>query len=126
MKSSYYNIGGYEISLYEIENCILRGGHTSKNIYGEIPQFNDRDPKNTLKLEKVEKYIFYGISYPTKSSPALRIYFPNNLNELLKMNAIDFYNKKVGVDMEKSIITIPEYMSWIDPKIFENIFKEEE
>ena len=36
LKNSYYTIGNCEISLYEIENVILRKNEISKRIYKEI------------------------------------------------------------------------------------------
>lgn len=122
IKNSYYNIGGYDVSLYEIDTCILRGSQTSKNIYGEVYRFPDSDPKSILLLEKIEKDIFYGISLPTKSSPRLQVYFPNTLTELLKLNAIDYFNRGINVDMDSCMLTIPEYVTWVDPKIAEHIF----
>lgn len=65
MKTSYYNIGGYEISLFEIENCILNKG--TKNMYGQASSFRDSDIRTKFVLEE-EQYPFvnFGISIPTK------------------------------------------------------------
>jgi hypothetical protein len=64
MKSSYYNIGGYEISLFEIENCILNNGN--KNIYGEMATFRDSDIRAKFTLEEANPLINYGIALPPK------------------------------------------------------------
>lgn len=121
MKNAYFNIGGYELSLYEIENCILTQGLCSKSIYGEVPKFSDSDPRNILVIDKVQKYINYGISIPTTSSPPLKIYFPNTISELLKLNTIDYYSNKINIDLDSYILAVPEFATWIDDKFYENI-----
>lgn len=125
-KNSYFYIGGYEVSLYEIENCILTNNLASQNIYGEVPVFKEDDKRKVLIIEGIDKYTNYGISIPTKSSPPLRIYFPNNLSELLKLNAIEFFTKNVNIDLDKNILLIPEYILWIDNKFSENLEHYEE
>jgi hypothetical protein len=122
LKNSYFNIGGYEVSLYEIENCILTNNTASQNIYGEVPLFKDDDKRKALKIEHIEKYTNYGISLPTKSSPGLRIYFPSNLPDLLTLNVIEYFSKNVNVDLEKNTLNVSEYITWIDPN-WENIKK---
>ncbi len=114
LKNSCFDIGGYEVSLYEIENCILKNSLISQNIYGEIPEFKSDDCRRKLVLENVDKITYYSISLPTKSSPGLRIYFPNNLNQLIRLNAIEYLSKNVNLDFDKNILNIAEYVTWID------------
>ena len=67
------------------------------------------------------KYLNFGIFYPNKSSPTLRIYFPINLFERLKANASEFLNKNINFDEEKAILNIPEILSCIDDNFKDNI-----
>jgi hypothetical protein len=64
MKSSYFNIGGYEFSLFEIENCVLSKG--CKTIYGDSVSFNDGDIRTKFTVDEFEKIYNYGVSIPTK------------------------------------------------------------
>lgn len=121
LKNSYYNIGGYEISLYEIQNCILTQGKYSQNMYGEEVKFSETDPKSNLYIDSFEKYMIYGISLPTKSSVSLQIYFPSTLSNSLKMNAIEFFAKNINVDLDHNILEVPEYIMWIDPNFPERL-----
>jgi hypothetical protein len=67
LKNCYFDIGGYEISLYEIENCILRNKIYFQSVYGEQPfKFGENDPRKNLALEKDNLLINFGIFYPTK------------------------------------------------------------
>lgn len=126
LKNSFFNIGGYEISLYEIENCILRNKTTSFILYGETIHFTKDDKRNKLKFNTSNKYIEFCISIPTISSPSLQIYFPNTLNKQITTNTIEFFNSKITVDIEKSIVNIPEYLLWIDEKFLDRIDKYQE
>ena len=123
LKNSFFNIGGYEISLYEIENCILRSTSTSFILYGEAISFPKEDKRNELKILFPNKYIEFCIYVPTKSSPNLQIYFPNTLNKQITRNTIDYFNAGITVDIDKCIVNVPEYLMWIDDKFLERIDK---
>jgi hypothetical protein len=126
LKNSYFNIGGYDVSLYEIENCILTNNLASQNIYGETPMLRDEDKRKSLKIEDIDRFTNYGISVPTKSSPNLRIYFPSNLGELLKLNVIEFFSKNINIDLDKNVLNISEFILWIDEQFIENMNQYEE
>ena len=84
------------------------------------------DPRKVLVINNLPKNSSYGISLPTLSSPGLRIYFPNNLVDLLRLNAIEFFTKNVQIDIENYLIYIPEYINWSDPQFIDHIMKYEE
>ena len=118
LTNSYFTIGDVEISLFEIESCILRNKKIVDNIYGKILY------KSKLNLPNIEKYdslINFGISLPTISSPCLRMYFPMNLLESLKFNALEFFSRSLGVDIQNKTIQLPQYINWIDPSFIDNI-----
>ena len=118
LKNSYFTIGNVEISLYEIENFILRDKFILDNIYGK--GINNTQ-LNLPKIPKFERIINFGISLPTLSSPSIRMYFPTNFVESLKFNALEFFNRCLGIDFDNKIIQIPEYINWIDSSFIENI-----
>ncbi len=66
MKNSYFNIGGYELSLFEIENTILKHNKGIKGMYGETCVFTDDDYRKKLIIKKKFGLIDYGISIPTR------------------------------------------------------------
>ena len=120
LKNSYFTIGNVEISLYEIENFILRDKLILDNIYGKIINNIELD---LPKIEKFDPIINFGISLPTVSSPSIRMYFPMNFVESLKFNSLEFFSRSLGIDFENKTIQIPEYTSWIDPNFVDNIDK---
>ena len=56
LKNSYYIIGGFEISLYEIENCILGETRICQNKYGEFLQFKMFEMMYLGKLMNVNTF----------------------------------------------------------------------
>ena len=118
LKNSYFVIGGCEISLYEIENIIIRKNEISKRIFGEIIK---SDIKNLPRLDYYDDIINFGISLPNISSPILRIYFPNNFKEGLRLNAIEFFSRLMKFDFDNIKLALPEYLLWIDKDFIRNI-----
>lgn len=127
LKNSYYDIGGLVISLFEIEHYILRQtdettkftDNFSKLIQAKA-EFTDVLMQDKQSNERL-KFLKFGISYPINSSPTLRVYFPINLEERLKVNAYEFLSKNINIDIEQGIIFIPELLTSIDDAFKENI-----
>jgi hypothetical protein len=118
LKNSYFTIGDVEISLYEIESNILRDKVIVDNIYGKMVYNNQLKLPN---IEKFDKLINFGISLPTISAPCLRMYFPMNFLESLKFNALEYFSRNLGIDLQNKTIQIPELINWIDSSFIENI-----
>ena len=120
LKNSYFTIGGMEISLYEIETNIIRERVISNKIYGNII---DNEQLKLPEINKFNSIINFGISLPTISSPSIRMYFPMNFMESLKLNASLFFSNNLKIDMQNNKIEIPEYVTWIDPNFVSNMDK---
>ena len=121
LKNSYFDIGNLVISLYEIESYILRGREISKRIYTNII---DNTQFKIKQIDRIDNSLInYGISLPTKSAPIIRIYYPFNFIDSLKINAIEFFSRNINFNSQNQNIEIPEYVIWIDPKFKENINK---
>ena len=127
LKNSYYDIGGIVISLYEIEQFILK--QTSEKTkftenFDKIIKTKNEYKKILLQCENSNekfKFLKFGISYPIKVSPTIRIYFPINLEERLKANAYGFLSKHINIDVEQGSISIPETLTTIDESFKNNI-----
>jgi hypothetical protein len=69
LKNSYFNIGGWEISLFEIQNCILTNKY-SKFMYGEDSGFSPTDVRKKFIIDLEENknnyLLLFGIYLPTK------------------------------------------------------------
>lgn len=127
LKYSYFDIGGLVLSLYEIEQFILRQTNESTKFtdnFTKVLQSKEeyldilmQDKHSNEKL----KFLKFGISYPLFSSPTLRVYFPLNLEERLKVNAYEYLSKNINIDIEQGIIYVPEMLMSIDDQFKENI-----
>jgi hypothetical protein len=119
--NSYFNIGGINFSLYEIETNILRNNYMAKKLFSEIIDFPKGDSRNKFKIENDIKYINFAISEPMTSSFKLQLYFPQTIQKQVLKNAIDYFNSRILVDGKNILVKIPEYLSWVDDNFLGNL-----
>ena len=91
-KNSYFNIGGFNFSLQEIETNILGNNNKAKNFYEEMSSFPKGDSRNKFKIDNVVKYANFGIFEPMSFSFKLQIYFPETIEKQIIKNTIDYSN----------------------------------
>ena len=120
-KNAYFNLGGINFSLYEIETTILRNNYMSKKLFSEIIDFPKGDSRNKFKLDNTIKYMNFAISEPMTSSFKLQIYFPQTIKKQILKNAIDYFNSRIVVDGKNILVKIPEYLSWADDNFLGNL-----
>ena len=120
-KNSYFNIGGTNFSLYEIETNILRNNYMSKKLFSEMVDFPKGDSRNKFKIDNIIKYLNFAISEPMTSSFKLQIYFPQTIEKQILTNAIDYFNSRIIVDGKNILVKIPEYLSWVDDNFLGNL-----
>ncbi len=120
-KNSYFNIGGTNFSLYEIETNILRNNYMSKKLFSEMVDFPKGDSRNKFKIDNLIKYLNFAISEPMTSSFKLQIYFPQTIEKQILTNAIDYFNSRIIVDGKNILVKIPEYLSWVDDNFLGNL-----
>ena len=119
--NSYFNIGGINFSLYEIETNILRNNYMAKKLFSEIIDFPKGDSRNKFKIENNIKYLNFAISEPMTSSFKLQLYFPQTIQKQILKNAIDYFNSRILVDGKNILVKIPEYLSWVDDNFLGNL-----
>lgn len=66
LKNSFFNVGGYELSLYEINNCILTDALYSINNYRQDISFKSTDTRVELKLTNPDPFIPFAMFIPTR------------------------------------------------------------
>ena len=120
-KNSYFNIGGFNFSLQEIETNILGNNNKAKNFYEEMSSFPKGDSRNKFKIDNVVKYANFGIFEPMSFSFKLQIYFPETIEKQIIKNTIDYFSNKIIFDGKNILIKIPEYLIWIDDKFIKNL-----
>ena len=120
-KNAYFNIGGINLSLYEIETNILRNNYMAKKLFSEIIDFPKGDSRNKFKIEYNIKYLNFAISEPMTSSFKLQLYFPQTIEKQILKNAIDYFNSRIIIDGKNILVKIPEYLSWVDDNFLGNL-----
>ena len=120
-KNAYFNIGGYILSLFEIENILLKNNYISKKIYGEISDFPKGDLRNRFIVNDRIKFLNFAISEPMKTCNKLQIYFPQSLEKPIFKNTIDFFLIYIFINSTNYIIKIPEYLSWLEEEFINNL-----
>ena len=121
IKNTYFKIGGFFFSLYEIECVILKNVKVAKEVYGEIINFKSDDMRNNLIIQSDYKYLPFCICIPSISSPNLQIYFPNSLQKQILRNAIEYFNNRITIDMDNYLIKIPELLTWIEENFIDKL-----
>ena len=120
-KNSYFNIGGFNFSLQEIEMNIIGNNNKLKTFYEEMTSFPRGDSRNKFKIDNVVKYINFGIFEPMTYSFSLQIYFPQTIENQIMKNAIDYFSSKIIFDGKKIVVKIPEYLLWVDEHFLNNL-----
>ena len=120
-KNSYFNIGGFNFSLQEIEMNIIGNNNKSKTFYEEMTSFPRGDSRNKFKIDKVVKYVNFGIFEPMTYSFRLQIYFPQTIENQILKNAIDYFSNKIIFDGKNILVKLPEYLLWVDDNFLKNL-----
>ena len=120
-KNSYFNIGGFNFSLQEIEMNIIGNKNKSKTFYEEMTSFPRGDSRNKFKIDNPVKYVNFGIYEPMNFSFKLQIYFPQTIENQILKNAIDYCSSKIIFDGNNILVKIPEYILWIDDNFLKNL-----
>ena len=123
LKNTFFNIGGFELSLYEIENCLLRSQLATEVLYGETFDFAKGDKRKELKMKELPEFVQFCMSIPTKTAPNLQIYFPNRIDKQIAWNVRDYFNRSIKVDVEKGVMDVQEYVVWVDDMFLEDVEK---
>ena len=120
-KNSYFNIGGFNFSLQEIEMNIIGNNNMSKTFYEEMTSFSRGDSRNKFKIDNVVKYVNFGIFEPMTYSFKLQIYFPQTIENQILKNAIDYFSGKIIFDGNNVKVKLPEYLLWVDDNFLKNL-----
>ncbi|XP_066555910.1 uncharacterized protein LOC136746929 [Amia ocellicauda] len=109
-ETATYNIGGYGLSLDDIEHGILRRNATHP-VKKKI-QFSPDDPRVELVIKHPDPRIHFALVCGGKSCPAISVYSAENLDEALKTAAKSYCQQEVNVDKEKKQVTMSKMFQW--------------
>ncbi|MCD7450739.1 hypothetical protein HAX54_008300 [Datura stramonium] len=102
------NVGGIVLNALAIEHFILR--HPRDAEHG-LTDDNERFLRNYYGLEYPEPNVTFSLCRGSWSSPALRIYRPDEVGNELERAKMEYLEASVGVTSKKKIV-VPKLMQW--------------
>lgn len=120
LRNCQFNIGGYEISLLEIEKGILN----CYNYLNEEEQIGNEYCINKFRIVEDNILINFALSLPIQTCLFdIKIYKDDSFEEQLYQTGKNFLLKNILIDKEKKIIHMTEYLEKIRPDIIEESFE---
>ncbi|KAL4335234.1 hypothetical protein GQ457_07G045470 [Hibiscus cannabinus] len=105
MKASY-TIGGLSVSAADIECTVLKMNPAT---YGPQIKFNASNEQQKYTIDHPEPLLCFALSCGLHSSPAVRIFRPENVNLLLKRSMKDYIQASVGIS-NKGKLLVPKLL----------------
>ncbi|XP_057314242.1 uncharacterized protein LOC130655492 isoform X2 [Hydractinia symbiolongicarpus] len=106
-----YVIGGYNYSLNDIENGILRSNR--KPIGSLKKPFSKSDPRLKVSLAEPEPKIHFALVCGAKSCPPIKTYSAGDVDNQLKLAAESFLEGDgCIVDMKKKEVCVSQILKW--------------
>ncbi|XP_039047238.1 uncharacterized protein LOC120187627 [Hibiscus syriacus] len=106
-----YLVGGYPYSLNVIVNGTLRHNRTSPNSF--IRPFSKGDRRLELVPPKVNPLIHFGLCNATRSSPAVRFFTADGVEDQLKCAAKEYFKRgAIGFDMDTRTVFLTRIIKW--------------
>ena len=105
-----YNVGGYRISLDEIENGILRGNRGHPYIPGK--QFSARDRRLSWMIWPTEPRIHFALNCASRSCPPFQVYTADQIETQLDLAARNFVDANVKLDPDKQLLVVSSIFRW--------------
>lgn len=105
-----YNVGGFRLSLEEIEHGILRGNRGHPIIPGR--QIAPRDPRMAWVIWPLEPRIHFALNCASKSCPPIQVYSANHLEVQLELAAKNYVDSYVELLPNKNLLIVPRIFQW--------------
>ncbi|XP_007012494.2 PREDICTED: uncharacterized protein LOC18588192 isoform X1 [Theobroma cacao] len=113
MQKAAYIVGGLSVSAADIECTILKMNPAAyrPQIAGflALHKFKASDEQQKYSIDHPEPLLYFALSCGLHSSPAVRIFKPGNVNELLKRSLKDYIQASVGVS-NKGKLLVPKLL----------------
>jgi hypothetical protein len=105
-----YRIAGHEFSLNDIEHGVLRGNAAR---YGHLRgQFERSDPRVAYITLLADARVHFGMYGACRSSPALRVFHGQSIEDELETATRDFLWRTVEVSPDGAVVRVPEIFKW--------------
>jgi hypothetical protein len=103
-------VGGYRISLDDIENGILRGNRGHPFIPGR--QFAAADPRLSWMIWPPEPRIHFALNCASRSCPPFQVYTADQIESQLDLAARSFVDVNVKLNPAKQLLVVSSIFHW--------------
>ncbi|CAN7091263.1 unnamed protein product [Brassica rapa subsp. narinosa] len=110
MRKASINVGGHFLNAITIEHFILRLPYHSKYISPNSSKKNEMAARSRFGLEFSEPLVTFALSCGSWSSPAVRVYTTDKVEEELEAAKREYLEASVGISRTK--MGIPKLMEW--------------
>ncbi|WP_179131010.1 DUF547 domain-containing protein [Candidatus Entotheonella palauensis] len=105
-----YIIGGFTLTLDDIEHGILRGN--ARKFWGLSNTFSQTDKRSALSLSQLEPRVHFAFYSGCISSPRLRAYHSAHIDEQLRHATRDYLAQHVTLNEDGTTCRIPQIFRW--------------
>jgi len=110
-----YVIGGYTLSLNDIENGILRANRSSMATLYMKP-FGINDSRNALSLSEADPRIHFALNCGAKSCPPIKTFSGDDVQSQLDLATSAFLENDdaIVIDAEKNVVYLSQLFKWYE------------
>ncbi|XVE97805.1 hypothetical protein REPUB_Repub03eG0050500 [Reevesia pubescens] len=113
MQKAAYTVGGLSVSAAEIECTVLKMNPAAYQpqiaAVLALQKFKASEELRKYTIDHPEPLLYFALSCGLHSSPAVRIFRPENVNELLKRSMKDYIQASVGIS-NKGKLLVPKLL----------------
>ncbi|KAG8495486.1 hypothetical protein CXB51_013146 [Gossypium anomalum] len=113
MQKASYTVGGLSVSAADIECTVLKMNPATYRpqiaAAVALQKLNSSNEQKKYTIDHAEPLLYFALSCGLHSSPAVRIFSPQNVNELLKRSMKDYIQATVGIS-NKGKLLVPKLL----------------
>ncbi|KAH0694409.1 hypothetical protein KY285_021506 [Solanum tuberosum] len=112
MQKATIKVSGHLLNAITIEHFILRLPYHSKFTFAKGVKNDEMTARSVFGLELSEPLVTFALSCGSFSSPAVRVYTAENIENELQVAKKEYLQASVGVSTSKKLVAIPKLLDW--------------
>ncbi|KAF3793923.1 hypothetical protein EJ110_NYTH08868 [Nymphaea thermarum] len=112
MRKAILNVGGHMLNALTIEHFILRLPYHSKHTLTKGGKNDEGTMRSIFGLDWPEPLVTFALSCGSWSSPAVRVYTANKVEDELEVAKREYLQAAVGISSKNNKLVIPKLLDW--------------